>query len=276
MNEFGFSEFSVGSVIGRAWTVLWQKPLAFFGITLLSTILSAIVSVVIGALLLLLASFVPIIAVVIGGFAQGLSVLLISALFQGALVYAIFMLLLYGTASVGEAFQRSANRVVDVILATIIISFVFVLIIGVPTIVGALLSKASSGLGVFVIIIGVIIGIVFMVIFGIKWSVTAPACVIERTGPLESLNRSSELTEGYRGQIFGVFLLIGIVVIIFNSVAMYIASAIFGAGLLGRGFATLLTTIPFTYINILPAVIYYSLRIRKENLTPESLADIFD
>jgi hypothetical protein len=37
--------------------------------------------------------------------------------------------------------------------------------------------------------------------------VTLPACIIERTGLVESLERSAELTDGYRWPIFGLFVL---------------------------------------------------------------------
>jgi hypothetical protein len=37
--------------------------------------------------------------------------------------------------------------------------------------------------------------------------VTLPACIIERTGLVESLERSAELTDGYRWPVFGLFVL---------------------------------------------------------------------
>ncbi|GLS20462.1 hypothetical protein GCM10007874_34790 [Labrys miyagiensis] len=37
--------------------------------------------------------------------------------------------------------------------------------------------------------------------------VTLPACIVERTGLVESLQRSAELTDGYRWPLFGLFLL---------------------------------------------------------------------
>jgi hypothetical protein len=145
-----------------------------------------------------------------------------------------------------------------------------------PIVVAALLSFVSEGLGMIALAVGIIAGCVFMIIFGVKWSVFAPACVIERTGPLACLSRSSDLTGGYRAKIFGIFLLIGIVVFIISAVAQFLTNAIFGTGLLVDFFSALVRTIPLTYFNVVPAVIYYGLRTVKENLTPASLADIFD
>ena len=278
MSDFGgFSEFTVGSVIGRAWRVMWQKFHAFLGITLLSSGISVAVAALLGvAIGTLLASFNIPGSTVVGASAVFISFLMVSAIFQGALTYAIFMLLLNGWASIGEAFKRSARRVLSLILGILIMIVALGLLLIVPIIIVAWASIASGVGGRGLVVIVTAIGFVFFIITLIRWSVFAPACVIERAGPIASLGRSSKLTKGYGWKIFGIFVLMGIVMIIFSALTQFIANKIFGAGILGNLFATIVGAIPMTYFNVLPAVIYYSLRVVKENLTPDSLADIFD
>ena len=284
MSDFGaFSEFSVGSVIGRAWTVMLRKPLAFLGITLLSSILSTLVAVVLAGILgaffslFNMSSDAFIITGVIGGVAGLISMVIVPAIFQGALTYAVFMLLLHGWTSVKDAFLRSASRVLTVILASLTMGLALGLSSLVPALAGAFLGFAFFGaFGMLMAIIGMIAAIVISIILIVKWSVFASACVVEKTGAMASLGRSSALTKGYRGKIFGVYILVGIMVVIFSAVAEFFNGLIFGDGLLGNIFSAILSTPPLTFFNVLPAVIYFSLRVAKENLTPESLADIFD
>ena len=281
MSDFdGFSEFTVGSVIGRAWTVMWRKPMAFFTITLLSTIISFIMGGMLTFILVKLFSWFnmpPGVSFLTAGIGGGFSFLIVSAIFQGALIYVIFMLLLHGQASIGEAFQRSTSRVLTIILASVIMGLAVGLIFFVPAILAAFLGAVVPGnFSALLVIVFTIAAMVFGVIFVIKWSVFAPACVIERTGATASLSRSSDLTEGFRGKIFAIFLLVGILVGIFNAIAGFFNNKIFGAGILGSIFSAILSTPPLTFFSVLPAVIYFSLRVAKESLAPESLADIFD
>ena len=226
MSDFGdFSEFTVGSVMGRTWKVMWSKPFAFFGNTLLSLILSIVlVEALREAGVVLDASYnIPVRApaLSLGGymFVEFILPFLVPAIFQGILSYAIFMLLLNGWASIGEAFKRSAGRVLSLILATIVMTLALRLLFYVP---GFIIIELPIRMDVGgIIAVSLIIGFVFVVITItiIKWSVFAPACVIERTGPVASLGRSSELTKGYGGKIFGIFTLMGIVMFVFSAVA---------------------------------------------------------
>ena len=278
MSDFGeFSEFTVGSVMGRAWRVMWQKPLAFFGITLLSSVLSFVVAALLGtAIKMLLASFnMPIGAPVGVAFVGFVSFLFVSTIFQGALTYAVFLILLHGEVSIGEAFKGFGGRAFSFISSTLAMAVVLGLLLIQPVII-AVQTDASYGSRIILAVIVMIVAGVFFLITFIMWFVFVPACLIEKRRPKDSLRRGSELAEGYYGKIFGVFFPIWIVVFIFFIIARLIANKIFGVGIFGNIFTAVVGAVPLTYYNVLPTVVYYSLRVVKENLTPDSLADIFD
>ncbi|CAM5765918.1 hypothetical protein LMIY3S_01644 [Labrys miyagiensis] len=88
--------------------------------------------------------------------------------------------------------------------------------------------------------------------------VTLPACIIERTGLVESLERSAELTDGYRWPLFGLFLLTAIPIIVLSAVTDGLsgdgASPVLGAlgqeaaTLLYSAFTAVLTTLCFDHL----------------------------
>ena len=290
MRDFSrFSEFSVGSVIGNAARVMRRKPLAFFGITLLASILSTIIRVALAPIWVTLFPWfislfnIPAAAYILiaatGEFAVGIiSIALGSSVFQGALTYAIFMLLQQGGVSMVEAFQRSTSRVPTIILASLIMSFAMGLIFNILFLLGIHLAiSVRRALGTLIFIVAIIASVVLTSLLFVKWSAFAPACMVERTGAIASLWISSDLTKDYRCKIFGMFILVGIILVIFFAIAKFCSNnLIFGTGLLGYFFSVIVLTFPLTFLNVLPAVIYFRLRTVKENFTLESLADIFD
>ncbi|MDP0959003.1 hypothetical protein Q6334_28190, partial [Klebsiella pneumoniae] len=61
----------------------------------------------------------------------------------------------------------------------------------------AIIAALGAGLGYLALIVpGVIISVM--------WSVASPAVVVEKRGVLESLQRSRDLTRGYRWNVFGL------------------------------------------------------------------------
>ena len=88
--------------------------------------------------------------------------------------------------------------------------------------------------------------------------------------------RSSDLTKDYRCKIFGIFILVWIIFVIFFAIAAFFDDLIFGTKLLRNILFAIVLTPPLTFLNVLPSVIYFRLRVVKENLLPEDLAGIFD
>jgi hypothetical protein len=105
-----------------------------------------------------------------------------------------------------------------------------------------------------------------------------PACVVERLGPIESLNRSSNLTKGCRWKISVLYLLCFVIGVAFGVTFAFISGA-FMSGfnpIFLAVFEQLSVTIPMTFVNVLTAVTYYELRNVKEGVTIDSLANVFD
>jgi hypothetical protein len=134
-----------------------------------------------------------------------------------------------------------------------------------------------------IIIVGICVafGLILLIVPGIlialSRSLAVPVAVIEKQGPLDSMHRSSQLTEGSRGAIFVILLLVTIIDIIVSSIFQVpIVIAAFLARMLGpRGFslgieallqiATFLsTTLTMPLSTIAVSLVYYNQRVRKE------------
>jgi cold shock CspA family protein len=135
--------------------------------------------------------------------------------------------------------------------------------------------------------IGMLLGFFLLfvpgVILSVMWSVGSPAVVVEKRGVLESLQRSRELTKGYRWQVFGLL-------VIYVILSWIIGAAIGGLSLATGG--TLTGGTPNLAVNLITeplvsilsgvvasagvAALYHELRSAKEGVGSEELASIFD
>ncbi|MBV9923938.1 MAG: hypothetical protein JOZ96_02785 [Acidobacteria bacterium] len=118
-----------------------------------------------------------------------------SALLSGALVYAVVDLQRAGHSSAGECLSRGLKALPNVFLVS--------LLYGVVTTAGY----------VALIVPGVILSLMF--------AVCVPAAVVEGLGPIASLQRSHELTKGYKGLIFITFFLWGLLVLALGGVVTW-------------------------------------------------------
>lgn len=136
------------------------------------------------------------------------------------------------------------------------------------------------GLGTF---LGAILLIVPGIILAVMWSAATGALVVEQQGIFASLQRSRDLTRGYRWQIFGLGVLLVIVSFIIGMLFGGIGAA--AGGDFTSGSPNLILNMATTAIsNILSAVIgaagaaalYSELRAAKEGIAPDQLASLFD
>ena len=142
------------------------------------------------------------------------------------------------------------------------------------------------GLGIIVGLgtgLGFILLIVPGIILAVMWSASTGAVVVEGRGVFESLQRSRDLTRGYRWPIFGL-------AVIYFVVSMVIGMLVGGVGMAtGGSFLDGSTNMAVNMAtnaisNILTGVIgaagaaalYYELRSVKEGVGPEQLASVFD
>jgi len=137
---------------------------------------------------------------------------------------------------------------------------------------------AGVGMG-----LGYILLIVPGVILTVMWSVAAPAVVAEKRGVFDSLQRSRDLTRGYRWHVFGL-LVIYLILSWIVGIAVGGLSVAFGGGFLDGAPNIWVAMISGPVVNILSGVVasagvaalYYELRTAKEGVGSEDLAAVFD
>jgi uncharacterized membrane protein len=237
----GLSAFQVGSVLGVAWRTLFRAPGIFIELTFVMNLVAAIIAIAANT------------SSIAGLMSLWINVVL-SVIIQGAISYAVFQVIMGGRASVGESVSKAASK----IFALIAITFLY-----------------SVGVG-FASILLIAPGLILFCM----WYVSAPACVVERLGPIESLGRSRALTKGYRWRVFGVIILtyifVGLTNGVFAILVRFLVPDIILRSMVSPIVTGLATLIPNAFWNVASAVVYYRLRMVKENLTMESLADVFD
>ena len=136
----------------------------------------------------------------------------------------------------------------------------------VPVFCVALLGALFTGVAAILLVVPGIIVLCMLY-------VAVPVCVIEKPGIFASLDRSAKLTKGSRWQIFGLLALVSIV----SGVAQIVLKVLVGVftiwgKLLNFGWLVIATS----FGAVLVAVVYHDLRMSKEGMDTNNLADVFD
>jgi hypothetical protein len=129
-----------------------------------------------------------------------------------------------------------------------------------------------------------IVGFALLVIPGWIWQsmlwVAVPVTVVERDGPLESLERSATLTKGYRWTIFGVFFVLGLLEYI---VALALGAALrvlsHSAAEILRNFLIaqyVLQAFEAALLAVMISYSYYRLVEAKEGTNIDKIASVFE
>lgn len=133
------------------------------------------------------------------------------------------------------------------------------------------------------ILLGMILLIVPGIILAVGWSVIVPVRVVERTGIVETLGRSWDLTSGHRWAIFGLMLIFAIGSIGFQALGSAVEGAmgVFGRPEIAMPWPYLLYNIALSAVQSLVGAagvgaVYYQLRVVKEGIGPEQLATVFE
>jgi len=100
--------------------------------------------------------------------------------------------------------------------------------------------------------------------------------VVEKAGPLKSLNRSSDLTGGNRLKILALLIIVGMVIIAFNWAGSRIIEVIAAKATIIFYTNALLKSIVFAFVWIIQAVLYFELRRVNEGISIDNMANIFD
>jgi hypothetical protein len=132
----------------------------------------------------------------------------------------------------------------------------------------------ASLTSIVLISLGCVLLLVPGLIVYITLFVTIPACVVERTGPFESISRTSQLTKGHRWAIFGMVVLLVIAAIISSAVIDEVAARLAGP-VLGAAIGAIWSVVETAFGAILAVVTYRDLRVAKEGIDTEQIAAVF-
>lgn len=230
-------QFNVGSVLSRSLSTLLKNPGLFVGLAIIATIPEIVLGLVAGDS---------------PGTAFALSIItrICSLILTGAIVYAVYCILRGDNVTMGDAVKRGLSRFWPLVGASIIINF-------------------CTGIGFMLLLVP---GLILMCM----WAVAVPACVVEHLGPTQCLKRSSELTAGNRWTIFGLFFLVGLVMMVVMFAVMFVAALITGSEAVASILASLVAAVPAAFLSVMTATVYYDLRAVKEGVTVDKLANVFD
>jgi hypothetical protein len=270
---------TLGEVLDRTFTLYRQHFLLFAGIAMLPNLVMLLFNFVILLFSRETASgklpdFTS--PGMVGGFvagALGSAVLLIVlvGITQAATVSAVSNLFLGRETSVREAYAAAKGQILTVI--------------GIMVLTGL-----ATGIGfLFLIVPGIYLAC--------RLAVSVPVSVVEQESPVSSMERSMELTKGYGGQVFLLFLLVIVLTyvvtlifqlpVFFFAVKAALAKQQVSVGISAysyvASFASQVIVGPVGTISA--ALMYYNLRVRKEGFdiqhlmntlgsTPSPLADL--
>ena len=263
MNEPTFRALSLGELLDKAFSIYRRQ------FPLLISIVAAV---------LIPAALLQVLGILYFGEAQVLTSLpqgFLQLLAQVALVAAISNIYLGREVSFRSAFSEGSKRYWSVWGAR----FLMGLAIGLPVgILFACLMVVSYELG----LIAVLIALIPAIFFSTRWSLAAPAILMENIGASEGLKRSWELTNSYFWRVLGTSFVAGLLTIFLNYLPILLSEYIFTTFLdvpyqvveavnTTITQATLLISLPFSMAVIV--LIYYDLRIRKEAFDLQRLAE---
>ena len=256
----------MGTVLSRTFFTLFKHPFIFLGLSFLAQVPRLIVT----ALTQGSSEHSYSIDFIFGPVMQGARALhtaliprwehgrylnfMLGLVMQSAVAYGVCEVLQGSVAKFGTSLSKGLARIGPLSLATLSYCiFLTLVVFG-----GAMLTRVL-GLNALPVII-----LVWSVMW-CKWCVFLPACVVERLGPIESLNRSSILTKGCRLKIAALYLLSFVI----NAVVMSVLG--FTDWILRVPFdiQQFAAAVPMAFASVMTAVMYYELRNVKEGVTIE-------
>jgi len=186
-----------------------------------------------------------------------------------------YLILLVGS----YAFQALAPVAVDRVLRTGTFGPGEVARLGLPRVFHIIAVSIVMAVLVWV---GFLLLVIPGIIVALMLAVALPVTVIERRGVIESLGRSRSLTKGYRGHIFGLYVVAGIISTVVWLVVFLPASGIFSndpPAVLPWGAVlamTLLSVVSLVLYNAGVVALYHELRGAKEGSDADEIVAAFD
>ncbi|GLX53511.1 hypothetical protein Shyhy01_64610 [Streptomyces hygroscopicus subsp. hygroscopicus] len=194
-------------------------------------------------------------------------------------------------ATPGEAWREARPQLWKLfgqLVLLFLMGFGIMLVASVPGVIGFL--GGSKGAGIALLIIGFLAGMVVLIWLTVRFSLAAPALMLEKQGVIQSLRRSTKLVHGSWWRILGIQLLAGLIVAVIRvviSIPFTVIALIAGgdglSGLMGQngghvGWTFLViagigavigTTITLPVSACVTVFLYIDQRIRREGLDLE-------
>ena len=252
MSDFAIRDLSIGDVLSKSFGVLSRHIVTFSVLSLL--IWLPMFAIGAGAALLApqSAGGVGVSQEVAATVGIGMVIAVVWALLFfpavfGAIVHVSFQDMRGKKARLSEGFKLGFSRLLPMIGMSILI-----------------------GLGVT---LGMILLVVPGIILALMWYVAFPVCIVEKAGPVESLSRSRELTNGYKWTIFGIALIVAVASAVIPLVPQLLLMKL---PLVQLGVVSLIQLVMSAYSTVLLVVMYHDLRVAKEGVDIEGIASVFD
>lgn len=144
-----------------------------------------------------------------------------------------------------------------------------------PALLGlSILAMLFTAIGLALLVVP---GIIAMIIT----SAGAKSCIVERTGPWESLRRGAHLTKGNRWRLFGFSLCCFLIALLPSILKFGMALLLAGAGgMLAHLFGALLQIVfqwaVSIYLGFVGAVVYHDLVLLRDGVASEAIADALE
>ena len=267
---------TLGDIWEGAVATIRGNPTATIGLSLIVTLVAAIPSVLAVALLSQVSfdggieSDARGVIVQAGGYVLDS---LAGIVLAGMLVFVLSEAVLGRRCSIGAAWQGVRSRILPLIGLALILAALTAVVGGL--LVGLIVLLANTLDGAVVVAIAIPLALAVgaaVVFFWTRWSLAAPAVVLERAGPIAALKRSWTLSRSQFWRILGISLLTRIVVGMVSGLATTPVAflAIGVGGTVGLTVTTIWSAIvggvlaPFS-ANV-TGLLYIDERIRKEAL----------
>ncbi len=137
---------------------------------------------------------------------------------------------------------------------------------------------AASVMVTFLTMAGYLLLLIPGVIISLALSITVPVIAVEGLGPIDAMKRSKELTDGNRGSIFGLLVVVNIMTSVLTWVLELIGSIITGGdtvSIASSGFSLLGMGVTAALAGAVYATLYASLREIKEGTSADEIARVF-
>ena len=196
------------------------------------------------------------------------------------IVTALFHSLMEKPVTLGESALVGLRRLPRVVLVLLAQGLI---ILSLAVCVGLLGLVVSMAVGPGLVVLFILAGVACLIPVMIGFYVSVPAVVIEEITPAEAIRRSFRLTKGYRGQVFGLILVLGLLAFAMGFLAILMPRFLTDAGCsVATAFAlnticqTVLTLAVSGLGAVTQTVCYYHLRCSREGLDVEAMVKVFD